>query len=175
MQQSRIVAFVKSTLMVVLPWCARVLIVYTGSVGLGAAQTSQKHKNGNKRLLDGTYLCVVRVRTTVDSSWPSFAETCMTYCGCPFTRLLQSSTVFPEGAELVQSGKTSGRWLQRLVVIVTDSNYSTNSFRIRTVFPSAKKEKKNSQNGSVVFGTWNTTHPIARMQGAVDFSSGCTE
>ena len=66
----------------------------------------------------------------------------MTYCGCPFTRLPQSSTVFTTGAaEPVQSGSTSGRWLQRLVVMVTDSNYSANGFHIHTGFPSKRDQK----------------------------------
>ena len=85
---------------------------------------------------------MARVRTTVDSSCPSLAETCMTYCGCPFTRLPQASTVFPTGAAgPVQSGSTSGRWLQRLVVMVTDSNCSANGFHIHTGFPSKRDQK----------------------------------
>lgn len=66
-----------------------------------------------------TYLCVASVRTTEESSCPSLADTCMTYCGqLPAGPPLP----LPPGRVLLlgaggRSGGTPGRWLQWLVLM----------------------------------------------------------
>lgn len=67
-----------------------------------------------------TYLCVASVRTTEDSSCPSLADTCMTYCG----QLLAGPPRLPSGRVLLlgaggrrRSGGTPGKWLQRLILM----------------------------------------------------------
>lgn len=58
---------------------------------------------------------------------------------------------------------------------MTDSNYSASSFRIRTVFPSAKKEKKRITNRFRCFWHVAHTHSILSKQDAVIVSVAGTQ